>query len=77
MKNSLMLPSDKILIRKRDLIESVFDELKNICQIEHAPHYSQDSFIINVLNILISNSYLPKQPSLDLEIIDQSMALSF
>ena len=49
MKNSLMLLSDKILLRKRALIESVFDELKNICQIEHTRHRSQEGFIINLL----------------------------
>ena len=33
MKNSLMLLQDKIALRKRALIETVNDELKNICQI--------------------------------------------
>jgi hypothetical protein len=77
MKNSLMLISDKILLRKRALIESVVDELKNICQIEHTRHRSQEGFIINLLSGLIAYSYLPKKPSLNLEIIDQSMALCF
>jgi hypothetical protein len=77
MKNSLMLLSDKILLRKRALIESVGDELKNICQIEHTRHRSQEGFIVNLLSGLIAYSYLPKKPSLNLEIIDQSMDLSF
>ena len=38
MKNSLMTMSDKILLRKRAVIETVNDELKNICQIEHSRH---------------------------------------
>jgi hypothetical protein len=41
IKNSLMLLSDKILLRKRVLIEFVIDELKNICQIEHTCHRSR------------------------------------
>ena len=77
MKNALMLLSDKILLRKRALIESVFDELKNICQIEHTRHRSQEEFIINLLSGLITYSYLPKKQSLNLDIIDQSMGLSF
>jgi hypothetical protein len=77
IKNSLMLLSDKILLRKRALIESVLDELKNICQIEHTRHRSKEGFIINLLSGLIAYSYLPKEPSLNLEIIDQSMGLSF
>ena len=35
MKNRLVKLMDKILLRKRALIESVNDQLKNICQIEH------------------------------------------
>lgn len=40
MKNSLMTMSDKILLRKRSVIETVNDELKNICQVEHSRHRS-------------------------------------
>ncbi|WP_260378712.1 transposase, partial [Prevotella intermedia] len=35
MKNSLMSLYDKLLLRKRSVIETVNDELKNVCQIEH------------------------------------------
>ena len=76
MKNSLMHISDKILLRKRALVETICDELKNICQIEHTRHRSQEGFIVNLISGLIAYSYLPKKPSLNLEIIDQSMALS-
>lgn len=47
MKNSLMLLSNRIMLRKRALIESVNDELKNMCQIEHTRHWSFDNFVIN------------------------------
>ena len=40
MRNSLMSIADKILLRKRALIETVNDELKNIAQIEHSRHRS-------------------------------------
>lgn len=73
MKNSLMLLSGKILLRKRALIESVIDDLKNICQIEHTRHRSHERFIINLLSGLMAYSYLPKKPSLNLEIIDESI----
>jgi hypothetical protein len=73
----MMLLSDKLLLRKRALIETICDELKNICQIEHTRHRSQEGFIVNVISGLIAYSYLPKKPSLNLEIIDQSRALSF
>jgi hypothetical protein len=76
MKNSLMHLSDKIILRKRALIETVCDELKNICQIEHTRHRSQEGFIVNVISGLIAYSYLPKKPSLNLEIVNQSLALA-
>ena len=72
-----MLLSDKLLLRKRALIETVCDELKNNCQIEHTRHRSQTGFIFNVISGLIAYAYLPKKPSLNLEIIDQSRSLSF
>ncbi len=75
MKNSLMHISDKLLLRKRALIETVFDELKNICQIEHTRHRSQEGYIVNVIAGLIAYCYLPKKPSLNLEVIDQSFGL--
>lgn len=75
MKNSLMLISDKIMLRKRALIESVFDELKNVCQIEHTRHRSQEGFIINLISGLIAYCYLPKKPSLNLEVVNQALAL--
>ena len=75
MKNSLMLTRDKILLRKRALIETVFDELKNICQIEHTRHRSQEGFIVNLIAGLIAYHYLPKKPSLNLEVVDPSRAL--
>lgn len=40
MKNSLMSLNDKLMLRKRAVIETVNDELKNICQIEHSRHRS-------------------------------------
>lgn len=38
MKNSIMSMNYKIMLRKRSVIETVNDELKNICQIEHSRH---------------------------------------
>ncbi len=70
MKNSLMLLQDCIMLRKRALVETVNDELKNLCQIEHTRHRTFDNFIANLISGLIAYSFLPKKPSLNLEIID-------
>jgi hypothetical protein len=64
MKNSLMSMADKILLRKRSVIETVIDELKNICQIEHSRHRSIVNFLTNLCSALIAYHYLPKKPSL-------------
>ncbi len=68
MKNSLMLMQEKILLRKRALIETVNDQLKNICQIEHMRHRSLDNFVTNLLSRILAYQFLDKKPSLNLEI---------
>lgn len=67
MKNSLMSVSDKILLRKRSLIETVNDELKNICQIEHSRHRSPANFLVNLVAGLVAYNFLPKKPKLNIE----------
>ena len=62
MKNSLMSISDKILLRKRSIIETINDELKNICQIEHSRHRSFTNFLTNLISGLMAYSFLPKKP---------------
>jgi hypothetical protein len=64
MKNSLMLMSDKILLRKRSVIETVNDELKNICQVEHSRHRSVVNFLGNLIAGIIAYHFLPKKPSI-------------
>lgn len=66
MKNSLMNLHDKILLQKRALIETVNDELKNVCYIEHIRHCSIDGFASNLIAGLIAYNLLPKKPSLNI-----------
>jgi hypothetical protein len=66
MKNCLMHISDKLMLRKRALIESVNDELKNICQIEHTRHRSLENFLTNLMSGLIAYSFLPKKPTINI-----------
>lgn len=60
MQNRLMPLVDKILLRKRSLIEAVNDQLKNITQIEHTRHRSPANFVVNLLAGLISYTLQPK-----------------
>lgn len=64
MKNKLMSIYDKIMLRKRSVIECVNDSLKNICQIEHSRHRSLSGFIINLYAGLAAYHTLPKKPSI-------------
>ncbi|MBR8715146.1 IS982 family transposase IS195 [Porphyromonas levii] len=69
MKNSLMSLYDKILLRKRAIIETVNDLLKNVCQIEHTRHRCVNKFVVNLVSGLIAYNLMPKKPQLNLEII--------
>jgi hypothetical protein len=66
MKNRLLLLIDKLLLRKRAIIESVVDQLKNISQIEHTRHRSPINCFINIIAGLIAYCHQPKKPSLNL-----------
>jgi len=62
MKNQLMPLFDKIMLRKRSVIETINDQLKNICMIEHSRHRSFHNFVNNILTGIIAYSFLPKKP---------------
>jgi transposase len=67
-KNRLpMSLTDRILLRKRAIVESVIDQLKNISQIEHSRHRSVSNFLVNLLCGLIAYAHQPKKPSLGRE----------
>ena len=67
MKNQLMPLADRILLRRRAIIETIIDQLKNISQIEHSRHRSISNFFVNVLCGLIAYSRRPAKPSLGLD----------
>jgi Transposase DDE domain len=65
MKNKLMPVLDKLLLRKRALIECVNDQLKNVSQIEHSRHPSATNGIVNMVAAVVAYTFPPKKPSLD------------
>ncbi len=67
MRPQTLQATDRVLLRKRALIESVNDELKNVCQIEHTRHRSPYNFLVHLLAGLIAYCHQPKKPSLHLE----------
>ena len=72
MKGALMSVSDKLLLRKRAIIETVNDELKNIAQVEHSRHRSFGNFVVNLLGGIAAYCYFPKKPSIRVQTVDIS-----
>ena len=66
MKPRVLAAFDKLLLRKRSIIETVNDQLKNIFSLEHSRHRSLFNFLVNALAALIAYSYQPKKPSLQM-----------
>lgn len=63
MKNKLMILNEKFLLRKRSLIETVFDYLKNKFQIEHTRHRSPSNALVHILSTLVAYQLKPSKPS--------------
>jgi hypothetical protein len=68
MKNKLMPLFDKLLLRKRSIIETVNDQLKNISQIEHSRHRSPFNFFVNLIAGLVAYTFREKKPSLNIRL---------
>ena len=68
MRNRLLPLADRLLLRKRALIETIFDQLKNVCQIEHSRHRSPINFCVHLLAGLAAYCHQPKKPSLRLDL---------
>jgi hypothetical protein len=63
MKEIPIAIKDKLLLRKRSIIETINDQLKNISQIEHTRHRSPLNFLVNLIAGLTAYSFQKKKPS--------------
>lgn len=77
MRNCLMELKDKIMLRKRSVIETINDELKNMCQVEHSRHRSFGNFITNMLSGLIAYSFFPKKPAIKYQAVNSAQVALF
>ena len=66
MKKKFISLWDRAILKKRFIIETVNDQLKNISYIEHSRHRSIHGFILNLLGGLIAYCLKNDKPSLDL-----------
>ena len=76
MRGALMSVSDRLLLRKRAIIETVNDELKNIAQVEHSRHRNFENFIVNILGAIAAYCMFPKKPCINVQrTLDTQIAL--
>lgn len=65
MENKLMDLNEKILLRKRNIIETVFDYLKNKMDLEHTRHRSQINAFVHIVSTLVAYSLKKHKPSMN------------
>ncbi|GGE17944.1 hypothetical protein GCM10011516_14500 [Sphingobacterium cellulitidis] len=75
MKGMNLSQTDKIMLRKRAIIECVNDELKNICKLQNTRHRSVSNFLLNILGALAAYAFFPKKPSLNIQFEQQENQL--
>ena len=64
MKNKIMTTYDKIMLRKRSLIETVFDYLKNKFNLEHSRHRSPINFLVHILSTVLAYQFKKNKPAI-------------
>lgn len=67
MKPKTMLLEERLMLKKRSLIESVFHILKDMLHIDHTRHRSPKNFLVNILAALTAYCFYPNKPSIRLE----------
>lgn len=65
MKNKLMSLHDKIMLRKRSVIETINDELKNVAMLVHSRHRSFENFLMNVMSTIAAYCFFEKKPAIN------------
>ena len=76
MKEVVHSEFDQALLRKRALVETVFDELKNLCQIEHTRHRSLMNFAVNLMAGIVAYCLQPVKPRIQLRDCRDALAVS-
>ena len=66
MKNKLLTLFDKVMLRKRAMIESVNNQLKNVFQLEHTRHTSPINGFVNMVSAVITYTHYTNKPSIGL-----------
>ena len=65
MKKIVRSGYEKYLLAQRSIVETVIEQLKSICLIEHSRHRKPDNFLANALSALIAYTIKPRKPSIN------------
>jgi hypothetical protein len=66
MKKVAISAAQKFYLSKRGLVETVIDQLKNICQIEHSRHRKPANAFVNLIAGLLAYAFKQRKPSIKL-----------
>jgi hypothetical protein len=66
MKEPELTSFEKLFLGFRGIVETVIDQFKSICHIEHTRHRSPDNFLINLLSGLVAYIFKPRKPNVKL-----------
>jgi hypothetical protein len=72
MKKPVLEPLEKRLLSKRGLVETVIEQFKQVCQIEHTRHRSVVNFMINALAALAAYCLKPTKPSISINALENT-----
>ncbi|KTD19859.1 IS982 family transposase [Legionella londiniensis] len=75
MKAKILSTFEKYFLRQRSIVETVIEQLKSICQIEHTRHRKPDNFVINLLSGLAAYMLKPRKPSLKIHSLNKNLGL--
>lgn len=64
MKKKMYSAFEKFFLKKRGIIETIIDQLKNLYHVEHSRHRSPINFLVNTLAALVAYAWRPNKPSL-------------
>ncbi len=76
MKAKILSPFEKYFLGQRSIVETVIEQLKSICQIEHTRHRKPDNFVINLLSGLAAYMLKPRKPSLKIYSLNEYLGLT-
>lgn len=66
MKEKTTTHFEKFFLNHRGLVETVIEQLKTICHINHSRHRKPDNFVVNLVSGLMAYMLRPRKPSLKL-----------